>query len=103
MFKQPRIDSKKLRQAANGQSCIKCGNNDGTVVLAHYSGTGSHKFGKGAGQKAEDIFGAHLCYACHNYFDSYAEGNGVERADEFKDAMLMTIKRLFLQKLIKIV
>ena len=53
--------SLNLRQAANGESCVACGADDGTVVLAHRNVPGHF----GTGLKGPDIWGAHLCYACH--------------------------------------
>jgi hypothetical protein len=72
-----------LRKLARGQSCVRCGTNDGTVVLAHYTGPRQHQYGKGKGCKGSDAVGAHLCWGCHGYFDKYESGNTWERSEEF--------------------
>lgn len=92
----------KLRQAAKGQSCVKCYANDGTVVLAHYSGKYSNRFGNGMGRKSNDLVGAHLCDKCHRYFDSYEAGNTDERAAEFMMLCFLTIIRLEEQGIIEV-
>lgn len=86
---------KKLRDAARDQSCVRCGKRDGTIVLAHYSGMNSHKFGKGMGTKCHDLIGAHLCYDCHTYMDSYKDGNDDTRRADFYELILLTILRLY--------
>jgi hypothetical protein len=63
----------KLRDAANGMSCVACGRQDGTVVLAHYFGPRRHSYGGGMSRKGEDIVGAHLCRACHIYMDTLSK------------------------------
>ena len=90
----------KLRQAARDQSCIRCGSLDG-VVLAHYSGRGSHQFGNGMGCKSSDVAAAHLCTNCHTHMDSYADGNTVEREAEFLRLCVLTTIRLFEQGVVK--
>ena len=56
----------KLRKLADGQSCISCGADDGTVVWAHAN---SQMFGKGMGLKAHDCMGMFLCSICHHQLD----------------------------------
>lgn len=63
--KKAPIRSGKLREAARDQACVRCGAQDGTVVLAHLPYPG----GFGMGQKTDDIIGAHLCRECHDYVD----------------------------------
>lgn len=58
--------NKKLTQSANGESCVRCGIQDGTIVWAH---SNQIRHGKGKGIKAHDIFGALLCHKCHHDFD----------------------------------
>jgi hypothetical protein len=53
--------SKNLRDSARGQSCVMCGKQDETIVLAHRNVPGSF----GMGMKGPDWWGAHLCAACH--------------------------------------
>lgn len=87
------VRSKKLLKAAEGQSCIRCGSEDGTIVAAHYSGYMSHRLGKGLGQKCDDTATAELCYNCHCEMDQYLKGNDPERAVEFLILILETINR----------
>ena len=72
-----KIRSKKYREGAKGESCVNCGNRDGTTVLAHYQGMRGQSFGKGTGTKPHDICGADLCADCHAEFDA-GEGSYVE-------------------------
>lgn len=90
----------KLRKAAEGQSCVRCGST-GTTILAHYSGLRQHDYGKGKAIKGADVAAAHLCHQCHEYFDQYAEGNTWERSEEFLHLCMMTIIRLFKLGVIK--
>jgi hypothetical protein len=69
------MQSRKLLDAARGQSCALCGNDDGTVVAAHYSGLYSSALGKGMGQKAWDVCAAHLCHRCHTDLDGYCHSD----------------------------
>lgn len=80
----------KIRKHANGQSCVRCGTCDETVVLCHYSGPWQHRFGKGRGIKGNDLAAAELCGRCHKYFDEYETGNTVERSEEFLAMCLLT-------------
>jgi hypothetical protein len=70
--KKPRALLPDLRKFARDQSCVRCGINDGTTVLAHYCGIRQHAYGKGMGVKGNDAVGAHLCRRCHEHFDHYA-------------------------------
>jgi len=54
---------------ARDQSCVLCGNRDGTVVAAHMNGPLSAKLGRGLALKPSDLFCAHLCCQCHNQMD----------------------------------
>lgn len=95
----------KLRNASMGQSCVRCGADDGTVVLAHYSGPYQHKFGKGRGIKGADIAAADLCSKCHTFFDEYrgevSEQWRLERSEEFLAACLLTVIRRIQQGILK--
>ena len=93
--------NRKLLDAAKGQSCIRCGADDGTIVAAHYSGLYSDQLGKGAGQKAWDLFVAFLCRDCHATFDSYKDGNDDARAAKFMLLILKTQMRLLDMGVIK--
>lgn len=77
------LRSRKYLDLAEGQPCIRCGRNDGTVVAAHYCGPFQHRLGKGMGTKVADVVSAHLCAACHVAFDSYKAGNTDARDAEF--------------------
>jgi hypothetical protein len=95
----------KLRNAARGQSCVRCGVQDGTVILAHYSGPHQHKFGKGTGIKGHDAAAADLCVDCHRFFDEYrsevSEGWRIARSEEFLAACLLTVIRRIQQGVLK--
>lgn len=95
-----------LRDAACGQRCIRCNTEDGTVVLAHYSGFWQHRFGKGFGTKGHDIAGADLCAACHRYFDEYQgvrdELSRVVRSEEFLACCLLTVIRRLQNGVLKV-
>lgn len=62
----------KLRDSAKGQSCVACGANDGTVVLAHYFGPRRHAYGGGMSHKGHDAVGALLCARDHELMDRLA-------------------------------
>ena len=68
--KSPRYENPKLLKLANGMSCMGCGCQDGTVVMAH-SNFAIH--GKAKGMKAHDCFVAGLCQRCHAWLDSGTE------------------------------
>lgn len=75
--------SRRYLDLAEGQSCIRCGADDGTVVAAHYCGQFQHRLGKGMGQKCADVVSAHLCGKCHADFDQYRMGSSDARDAEF--------------------
>lgn len=54
-----------LRKAAEGKSCILCGAEDGTVVLAHLR----VGLNGGLGKKPPDHHGIEACFSCHSYID----------------------------------
>lgn len=94
----------KLTDAANGQSCVRCGKEDGTTVSCHYSGPWQHKFGKGRAIKGNDAAAADLCNgpgSCHEYFDEYKSGNTVERSDEFLMCCMLTVIRRIQQGVLR--
>ena len=86
----------KLREAARDQSCVRCGAEDGTVVLAHYFGPRRHDYGGGMSRKGSDLIGAHLCANCHTYMDSKSrdKDNRWELSEEFLHLCALTILRL---------
>lgn len=64
MFPKPITHrSEALRKSAQGESCVACGREDGTVVWAH------RNEGKGMGLKQHDLLGLYLCQACHSWYD----------------------------------
>lgn len=63
--------SRKLLDAAKGQSCQNCGADDGTIVCAH---SNLYEDGKGKGMKADDLMTAHLCIKCHSWYDLKLSG-----------------------------
>ena len=68
---------------ARGKPCVSCGAQDGTVVAAHYCGTGAGSLGKGMGQKAHDFCVAFLCAECHQMYDEYRTKNDTMRSRDF--------------------
>ncbi len=63
------FECKKLRNAARGQSCVRCGKTEG-VVGCHYTGVRRLAFGGGFGIKVHDFLIADLCQECHHYMDT---------------------------------
>jgi len=97
--KLPPIEDRRLTRAAKGQTCIRCGTNDGTVCACHYNGFRAYSYGKGRGVKCGDIFVADFCRACDDLFSeaNYHRWDGgsqsVERSEEFQHWVLKTIER----------
>lgn len=93
--KDENIRSTLLREAPNGERCVRCGAKDGTVVLSHYTGPRSMLYGKGRSIKPHDICGAHLCHQCHFELDSYSgRDDRWARSEEFLHLTMLTIVRL---------
>lgn len=92
-----------LRQAARDQSCVACGAQDGTVVLAHYFGPRRHEYGGGMSRKGCDLVGAHLCIRCHQRMDTLAKDKGKrwEHSEEFLHYCALTLIRLWNQGVIR--
>lgn len=92
-----------LRQLARDQSCVRCGAEDGTVVLCHYTGVRRQDFGGGFGIKVHDAAGAHLCSSCHALMDreQRSKANKWEHSEEFLRLCVLTIIRLFDQGKLK--
>lgn len=91
--KQNPIRSKKIREAARGQSCVRCGAEDGTVVLAHYTGIRQHAYGKGMRIKGHDFLGAELCLSCHERFDKPEMRKSIAASEEFLHLIALTWRR----------
>lgn len=86
--------SKKYTDAAKGQTCLRCGIDDGTIVACHYTGFRQHSYGKGRGLKPDDIVTADLCVKCHAWLDS-PKRKSIERSEEFLNLIVLTqIRRL---------
>lgn len=78
-------------KASRGQSCARCGHEDGTVVGAHYTGLRQHMYGKGKGIKGSDLAVADLCLQCHLYFDRSMKWKSSEGSEEFLHCIMLTI------------
>jgi hypothetical protein len=92
----------KLRKAAEGQSCVRCGATE-TVVLCHYTGYRRHAYGGGLGIKVHDLIGAHLCFGCHRVMDTDGrlKDGQIDHSEEFQHYCLLTLLRLAEQGVIK--
>lgn len=58
----------KITQSARGQSCIRCGVDNGTVRACHLTGPRQHAYGKGRGVKCHDLASAEFCDQCDIVF-----------------------------------
>lgn len=92
-----------LRKLARDQACIRCGKQDGTVVLCHYTGARRLSYGGGFGIKVDDLAGAHLCGDCHRFMDTLSRDKDMrwEHSEEFLHCVLLTILRLAKQERIR--
>lgn len=77
--------SKKLTQAANGMTCIRCGRPD--AYACHFNGTYQHQYGKGRGIKCSDIATAEFCHRCDLDF-SEGSTQGFQSQDD-RDAQFL--------------
>lgn len=95
----------KLRRAAQGQSCVRCGVDNGTTVLAHIGGPRAHLYGRGMGHKGHDAIAAWLCRDCHEWMDVKAqEQPGFDtwaHSEEWHHYVALTIIRLFERGVVK--
>ena len=93
--------SRKLLNAAKGQSCTNCGMKNGTTVAAHVRMVA---LGSGTGIKAPDCLCAWLCGPCHDRIDDRVKCySSYERRDRFFMALARTIVQLFEQGIVKVV
>lgn len=83
------LRSRKLLDAARGQSCVLCETNDGTIVPAHLPGS-FYRMPAGS-IKTHDWLVAHLCYDCHIKMDSIWRKDAQMRMM----ALCLTLERLF--------
>lgn len=99
-----KFESKKLRDAAEGQSCVRCGKNDGTVCGAHYTGCRRLAYGGGMGIKVWDFLMAHLCARCHKEMDTASRDKHTawEHSEEFLHLIALTLARLFDRGIIQV-
>jgi hypothetical protein len=100
------FESQKLRDASNGQSCVRCGARE-TVVGAHYTGARRHAYGGGLSKKVHDFLIADLCGECHRYMDQLARASagkdGIKEflhSEEFLHLIALTLERRFVQGVI---
>lgn len=92
-----------LRDLARDQSCVRCGREDGTVVLAHYFGPRRHYYGGGMSKKGHDAVGAHLCSGCHSFMDTQSRDKQYrwEMSEEFLHLCALTWIRLIEKGMVK--
>ena len=92
-----------LRKLARDQSCVSCGADDGTVVLAHYFGPRRISYGGGMGYKGHDAVAAHLCAKCHTFMDTWSRNKirKWEHSEEFLHLCALTWIRLIDKGLLK--
>lgn len=93
------FESQILRDAANGQSCVRCGKNDGTTCGAHYTGFRRLEYGGGISQKVHDFCIADLCDECHRHMDTLSRKKNKAQihSEEFQHYVLLTIERRLMQ------
>ena len=87
--------SEKLRKSANGEACVNCDTQDGTVVLAHLPMMG---IADGGSSKCDDFVSAYLCRRCH-----FEADHGSKRRDVFwrYQVNVKTLRRMFEKGAIK--
>ena len=86
----------KITQLARGESCVRCGVRDGTVVAAHLNGPLASILGRGLGKKPHDLFCADLCVRCHDVFDGRVRSSEITEDEieaEWPRLVLLTINR----------
>jgi hypothetical protein len=90
------FESKKLRDAARDQHCVRCGSTHG-VVGAHYTGARRGSYGGGLGIKVHDFLIADLCDVCHAYMDTLSRDKARkwEHSEEFLHYVALTLERRF--------
>lgn len=90
------FESQKLRDAAEGEHCVRCGSKLG-VVGCHYTGARRLAYGGGLGIKVWDFLIAHLCEECHRWMDTLSRDKERrwEHSEEFLHCIALTLARLF--------
>lgn len=86
----------RLRESARGESCIACGAQDGTVVLAH------RNEGKGMGIKSPDYLALDLCANCHRWYDQGKDATREQRRQFFNEHYPKQVQRWVKKGLIRI-
>lgn len=89
--------NRRLLDLAEGQRCVMCGADDGTVVAAH-SNLGEH--GKGFGIKAHDSMHAWLCYRCHTEYDQGNKMTKEQKREFILTAICKTYQEMWMRELI---
>lgn len=90
----------KLRDSANGETCIVpgCGCTAG-VVWCHYSGVRRGAYGGGLGAKVHDLIGAQMCQTHHYEMDTGNRDKEKrwDNSEQFQHYILLTLIRLYEQ------
>lgn len=96
-----RVVSKKIRNAARGQSCTlrlsECNFNPETTVLAHLP----NGF-KGMGMKGLDTVGVFACSSCHDAIDGRVHNTGPIDWRDITRALAETHEVLIQMKIIEV-
>jgi transcription elongation factor Elf1 len=94
-----------LRDLARDQACVRCSKQDGSTVLAHYTGPRRHAYGGGFGIKCHDSIGAWLCGVCHKWMDTESRDKSAkwEHSEEFLHLVALTVRRMWELGLVRIV
>lgn len=92
------FESQQLRDASEGQLCVRCGKTEG-VVGAHYTGCRRLAYGGGLGKKVHDFLTADLCPVCHQYMDTLSrdKDRAFLHSEEFLHFIVLTLERRFVQ------
>lgn len=95
------FQSQKLRDASEGQICVRCGETRG-VVGAHYTGVRRLAYGGGLGKKVHDFLTADLCQACHLLMDTTSRDKELAflHSEEFLHLIVLTLERRFVQEVV---
>jgi hypothetical protein len=95
------FESQKLRDASEGQSCVRCGNAV-DVVGAHYTGVRRGSYGGGLSKKVHDFLTADLCPACHLIMDTLSRDKELAfiHSEEFLHLIVLTLERRFVHGVI---
>ncbi len=96
MMKRQRIESRAMRQAANGEACTVeimgvCNGTPETTVLAHLPDESG-----GMSRTSDDISAVFACHACHDALDgrkTWPDGEAT-REWHMRRAMVRTWRRL---------